>query len=104
MSEQKQQQPEFEQRLIDAAYINIAQRGALVVFSQLRDEAVSDAKKFQNVAENYLAENEANAAERAEIIRIANESLNRIIALQNAVDASYKFSCIESTPDGCRVN
>jgi hypothetical protein len=103
MSEQKQQQPEFEQQLIDAAYINIAQRGALVVFSQLRDEAISDAKNFQNVAENYLAENEVNAAERAEIVRIANVSRNKIIALQAAVDASFAFENITSN-EGRSIN
>ena len=102
MSEQKLQ-PEFEQQLIESAFHNISKRGALVVFSQLRDEAVSETKNFQNVAENYLAENEANAAERAEIIRIANVSRNKIIALQAAVDASFAFENITST-EGRRVN
>jgi hypothetical protein len=101
MSEQKQQQHELEQQILESAFHNISIRGALTVFSQLRDEAVEAGNKLQKLVEEYTAANTLSEPERAEVKRLGNEFRNRIIVLQNAVDKSFEFENISSSEGRC---
>jgi hypothetical protein len=105
MSETQNAQSELgsEQQILDSAFHNIAKRGALSIFSELRDEAVEAANKLQRTFEQYSSENILSEPERAEVKRLGNEFRNRIIVLQNAVDKSFEFENISSS-EGRRVN